>query len=137
MSYKNYLETPNWKVAKSKFYKKYNPKKCFLCDKRGKLSVHHTKYKDKNGRSLLFREPSEILVGLCDKCHKTLHECIGNTPHKRSFLKKVKEYMKSMSMEDAFRRVLRETDIPITENHKLKKLGTVAYYKSIREGVDT
>lgn len=73
MNYKNYLKTSYWKDIRKGFWKKSH-KRCFLCRKKVDLQLHHKRYKDKYGDSILFREGRRDFRLLCKDCHKKIHQ---------------------------------------------------------------
>lgn len=73
--YQDYLNSEEWKEVKEKYLKK--GAKCLKCRKTKKLILHHLRYKDENGESILGRETQDDLVVLCWDCHTELHNKYG------------------------------------------------------------
>jgi phage terminase large subunit GpA-like protein len=65
--YKTYIKSPQWK-AKCARYWALNGKKCQACGSRNKLHVHHNTY-DRFKRELM-----SDLTGVCDSCHRRIHQ---------------------------------------------------------------
>ena len=79
-SYQVYLQSDHWKDIKKRFYKsKLNKKKCYVCEKRFGLQLHHRTYKR------LGKEYLHDLIQLCGVCHLKAHKLLeaarmrGNT----------------------------------------------------------
>lgn len=68
MKYRDFLNTPYWKIVAA--YVKYKAKfKCQICGKSGVLNVHHRNY-EHHGMEIYH---TEDLVCLCDECHNLYH----------------------------------------------------------------
>lgn len=74
-TYQEYLNSGIWKQQKAKFLS--NDSKCARCGRTTKLVLHHLRYKDENGKSVLGRETKDDLVVLCWDCHNELHKKYG------------------------------------------------------------
>ena len=70
-TYKLYLQTNHWKDLRSKKLEK-NPI-CQFCKKEKATQVHHLRYCDGNGKSILYKEKSSDLLSVCEDCHKKIH----------------------------------------------------------------
>ncbi|MFH1971368.1 MAG: HNH endonuclease [Patescibacteria group bacterium] len=68
-SYKDYLNSPQWKTIKMKYYRK-NKRICRLCGSRENLHLHHVGYSFKN----LFEGKIGNLISLCKSCHLKVEE---------------------------------------------------------------
>ena len=67
--YKEYLQSPLWKIISSKV--KWNANhRCEKCGSKSNLAVHHTSYEFKGVEFLAFH----TLQCLCSKCHEKEHE---------------------------------------------------------------
>ena len=71
-TYNEYLKTNHWKSRKFKKLWQVNGQ-CQECGDKTGLQVHHVRYKDNNGNSVLYRERMRDLIVLCDTCHKKIH----------------------------------------------------------------
>lgn len=67
MPYKDYLLTEEWAAIRDRKLK-HAQFRCELCNKQGKLSVHHKTY-DHRGQ-----EPELDLIVLCGTCHAKFHD---------------------------------------------------------------
>lgn len=56
-----YLKSEHWCKIKERFYSLF--KSCQLCNKRGKLNIHHLTYKR------IGKEKTTDLIVLCEDCH--------------------------------------------------------------------
>ena len=67
-SYKEYLQTSQWKTIAQKVRKR-DGFKCVECDSKESLQVHHTTYEN------IFNENSHLddLICVCNECHKEIH----------------------------------------------------------------
>jgi len=71
-TYKLYLETEHWKgIRKQKLA--LNPV-CEFCKKVKATQVHHLRYNDDNGKTILYREKMSDLLSVCKDCHKKIHK---------------------------------------------------------------
>lgn len=87
MSYKQYLKTHHWKDTRaSKLTQQPN---CEFCNTSNNLVVHHNKYRNKHGESLLYNEPLNILFTLCNSCHFLWHNVHGTKRIKRGYIKRL------------------------------------------------
>jgi 5-methylcytosine-specific restriction endonuclease McrA len=66
-TYRDYLNSPQWKKKRRKVHKHYGGK-CCRCGSTQDLRVHHRHYRT------LFREAMADLELLCDGCHQNEHE---------------------------------------------------------------
>lgn len=72
--YTQYMASSAWR-QKSAFVKQQAKERCFVCGhdwkaRKGRyLTVHHTRYRDKSGKSILGKEGPKDLVPLCDRHH--------------------------------------------------------------------
>jgi len=69
MNYEAYIASKAWKRMRSKYEAKY-PKRCYICDGREKIHLHHKTYKR------LGKERLGDLVWLCEECHAIIHHII-------------------------------------------------------------
>lgn len=67
MDYKEYLQSPQWKAI-SKLAIQKAGFRCQLCNREGKLNVHHKTYEN------IFNEEMEDLIVLCEICHTRFHK---------------------------------------------------------------
>jgi len=74
-TYQEYLNSDIWKQQKAKFLSG-NPR-CARCGRTTRLVLHHLRYEDKDGESILGRETKDDLVVLCWDCHNGLHKKYG------------------------------------------------------------
>ncbi len=67
-SYKEYLQTPQWKRIAQKVRKR-DRFKCVECDSSESLNIHHLNYDN------IFNEENHLkdLICVCNKCHKKIH----------------------------------------------------------------
>ena len=71
-TYKLYLQTDHWrKTRKRKLL--LNPI-CEFCKKRKANQVHHLRYNDDNGKTILYKEHMEDLMSVCSLCHSEIHD---------------------------------------------------------------
>lgn len=68
-SYLRYLRSPHWRAFKQRYFKTYEYK-CSVCSARHFLELHHLRYRDRFGRSILGREKLTDCVYLCPKHHE-------------------------------------------------------------------
>lgn len=65
--YSQYLKTPHWRCLRERILKTIGYK-CLICGSEVDLCVHHKNYN-------LWREKDgEDVFGLCEVCHKQLHD---------------------------------------------------------------
>ncbi|MZK53315.1 hypothetical protein [Clostridium beijerinckii] len=78
IDYNLYLKTSHWKRVSHKAIKRANYH-CQLCGTyKGVFNVHHNRYYDNKGNSILFHEKPSDLICVCNRCHKTIHHYIWN-----------------------------------------------------------
>lgn len=71
-TYKLYLCTDHWKkIRKQKLT--LNPI-CEFCKKKIAMQVHHLRYNDDDGKTILYREKMSDLLSVCRDCHKKIHK---------------------------------------------------------------
>ena len=75
MEYSSYLQTEHWKITRELKIKE--KLKCWVCGSNKNLIVHHKRYKNKDGSSVLFKEDLKGLVVLCSSCHRLVHYYFG------------------------------------------------------------
>jgi 5-methylcytosine-specific restriction endonuclease McrA len=69
ISYKEYLLTDHWKDVRNRFWKsKLHHYKCYVCEAKQNLQVHHKSYKR------IGKEKLNDLVLLCGNCHNETHQ---------------------------------------------------------------
>ena len=102
-TYKQYLKSSIWK-AKRKLVLNARGRVCETCGSTSKLNVHHSIY----SREVLYGDSLKGLKVLCQECHNKVHE-------KGSLKKATKEVISNSS------------------NNLLKNMGSVAYYKMLRD----
>ena len=74
MSYREYLQSEYWRTRRQEF-KSNTWLRCFICrNKEAKFNVHHKRYVDKIGASVLFKEKHTDLRLLCESCHHKIHK---------------------------------------------------------------
>lgn len=84
IDYDWYLTTKHWKRIRKKAIKNADYH-CQLCGTyRGKFNVHHNRYYDSGGNSILFNEKKSDVIYVCERCHKTIHYYIWNKNKKAS-----------------------------------------------------
>ena len=66
-SYRDYLASDFWKKRRLK-YSKSHPRRCFACNCRGFLHLHHISYER------LGRELDDDIIWLCEECHRNVHK---------------------------------------------------------------
>jgi hypothetical protein len=72
-TYKLYLETKHWRETRSKKLQKKPI--CEVCKKERAVQVHHLRYNDENGKTILYKEDIDFdLQSVCDNCHKLIHK---------------------------------------------------------------
>lgn len=97
MAYANYLKTFHWMKMKNRLYSKYN--KCFFCGSKDGLNIHHRRYKNKKGKSILFREREQDLLVICRECHKKIHDKYGTKVLSDKFLKVTAQFVRHNKMD--------------------------------------
>ena len=70
-TYKLYLCTNYWKDKRESKLKR-NPL-CENCMKAKATDVHHLRYQDEGGNSILYKENMKDLLSLCRECHRKVH----------------------------------------------------------------
>ena len=70
-TYNLYLCTNHWKEIRAK--KLGRTPLCQVCKKNIATQVHHLRYNDENGKTILYHEKLEDLLSVCEICHKDLH----------------------------------------------------------------
>jgi predicted HNH restriction endonuclease len=71
-TYSDYLKTGHWLAIKKKKLRQTR----FMCEECGgkeRLQVHHKRYKNNKGKSILYNERMRDLIVLCENCHKRIH----------------------------------------------------------------
>ena len=68
--YTDYLKSKWWKKRRIEYWTTH-PRFCFCCHSKA-VELHHSNYK------FLYREPDDILIPLCRKCHLKVHELINS-----------------------------------------------------------
>lgn len=115
-SYAKYLETPVWKEIRRKVLT-LKGKKCEKCGTTTNLNVHHTVYSKK----VLAGKTLRGLRVVCRQHHEEIHALVKT----------------GLSLRKATNQVLdKDKIIKISEKAKLKKLGTIAYFKQLEEKID-
>lgn len=69
--YREYLKSDHWLNFRRRILKNRNM--CRRCGSRERLQLHHRRYKDDRGRSVLGRERSRDVEVLCRGCHNLVH----------------------------------------------------------------
>ena len=69
MPYYDFLKTPYWAAVRYKVMQK-SDFKCSLCNKNGKLAVHHRSYQNR-GYEI---QTQKDLICLCNDCHEKFHD---------------------------------------------------------------
>jgi hypothetical protein len=70
-TYELYLCTQHWKDIRRK---KLDQKPvCEICKDKKATQVHHLRYNDDNGKTILYKEKLSDLCSVCKTCHKKLH----------------------------------------------------------------
>lgn len=75
INYTEYLGSSDWKERRDKFIAER--RECVLCGAKKRLLVHHLRYFDKDGKSILGKEKPEDLLVMCWECHDLMHEKYG------------------------------------------------------------
>lgn len=76
IDYDKYLNSKHWKRIRTKIIKRADYH-CQLCGTyRGTFNVHHNRYYDNKGNSILFHEKPSDLIYVCSKCHSVIHKFI-------------------------------------------------------------
>lgn len=71
--YRNvYLRSPHWKKLRRRALM-YAGHKCITCGSKVRLEVHHLRYVDERGKSILWHERMSDLAVLCHKHHRGFH----------------------------------------------------------------
>lgn len=83
MTYKDYLKTDHWQKCRKKTLNRFR-RQCAMCLSGRLLNVHHVRYRDKNGNSILFKETAKDLVLLCRDCHAAIHRAEPLDPERVS-----------------------------------------------------
>lgn len=68
--YANYLQSKHWKGVRQTALERAE-NRCQLCNKKGKLHVHHRTYEN------LGQEKDSDLIVLCGSCHAKFHDIIN------------------------------------------------------------
>ncbi len=71
LSYVKYIRSGQWFRRRADFLKKHP--NCLICDSLEDQTVHHVRYRDDKGVSILGREKDSDLRTLCSKCHDKIH----------------------------------------------------------------
>lgn len=75
MQYNLYLQSDHWQERRK--LKLLDKPLCQICKSSFNLNIHHKKYNDKNGDSILFHEKNTRLITLCASCHRFVHKYFG------------------------------------------------------------
>jgi hypothetical protein len=71
-TYKLYLQTDHWiKTRKRKLL--LNPV-CEFCREKKASQVHHLRYNDDDGKTILYKEHMKDLMSVCSSCHSKIHD---------------------------------------------------------------
>lgn len=75
MEYNQYLQTKHWQETRSSKLeiKPY----CQICTEIKLLQIHHKRYKNKEGQTILYKEKLTDLITLCASCHRLIHAYFG------------------------------------------------------------
>lgn len=73
--YQEYLESAEWKKKREAAL--HRCRECVVCGNETHLVVHHLRYKNSKGKSILGKETKKDLVTLCWDCHTKLHKQYG------------------------------------------------------------
>lgn len=76
-NYNEYLSSTNWKDKRREILEKKGSV-CSFCFTNKKIQIHHCRYKDVRGKSVLNRERHGILFPLCASCHRRWHMYFGH-----------------------------------------------------------
>lgn len=77
VDYGEYLRSKYWQDFS--FVTRMRAGKCRVCGEKNRLHVHHKRYTDSMGNSILYKEsPGDVIV-LCENCHKIAHKYHKNT----------------------------------------------------------
>lgn len=68
-SYKDYLQSPEWKKIRKRILKRANYK-CEICKVMKAYQVHHKHYKN------IFNEKDKDLIAVCGTCHQDKHKLL-------------------------------------------------------------
>jgi len=156
--YLEYLKSAAWKdfrqrILNNPYYG--SPNRCFVCGSKQRLTIHHLRY------DRLYEERPEDVMILCQHCHNAVFRMKSNEFGPYQLKRMLQErYRKAERLPPAragcgwvgkrkrsirrptfgtrkkHRRLFRYVGEkkPRTERGLLAKLGTVAYYKLLREG---
>lgn len=78
-SYREYLESPQWKQKRRDWYASKQNRKpgyCLFCNEKKPLDLHHKSY------TRLCNERLDDLEAMCRDCHAELHRLAAMKPHK-------------------------------------------------------
>ena len=70
MPYAEYLQTPEWFAKRTAALRRAGYR-CQLCNRTGRLEVHHRTYERRGN------EAPEDLIVLCEGCHEVFHQSRG------------------------------------------------------------
>lgn len=73
LPYRQYLKTDHWEKLRKRFVRRAGYQ-CQICGSNINLQVHHKRYMNKDGTSILFNERGKDLQVLCSVCHCRAHE---------------------------------------------------------------
>ena len=68
-NYSEYLKSEEWKKVKYKISKRPFYHKCYICNTKNNLEIHHRSYKWINTKLYMMN-----LVALCRNCHQLIHD---------------------------------------------------------------
>lgn len=71
-AYARYLRTTWWRDFRRWYYRRFERSCCACGEKRG-VELHHLRYRDARGRSVLGAESFSDVVPLCRRCHSMVH----------------------------------------------------------------
>lgn len=70
-TYKLYLQTNHWQDFRRKKLK--SKPLCEECKEEKATQVHHLRYNDEEGQTILYREKLSDVCSLCKDCHEKVH----------------------------------------------------------------
>jgi 5-methylcytosine-specific restriction endonuclease McrA len=81
LRYREYIQSPEWRAVRDRYWASKLPKRCYVCDKprHPGMHLHHRTYKNLGHERLM------DLVPVCKKCHDLIH-----TTHRRMVAKNPK-----------------------------------------------
>ena len=72
MSYHEYLNSQMWSSIREQLKSFPEFKKCYCCDKKGKVEMHHKHYRNLFKKEIRYHR--ESILPLCRKCHQEVHD---------------------------------------------------------------